>query len=474
MQREMLSWAFTGIAVLMLVGLCVVLRPPTKPEQSPMTPAYQPSTPPIPASVQLVSLRGDAAAHAFSNDEQRVYFAHHNGITIDLCEYTISSKAERTLARFQVPNGLHVGKISIDENRRIVALLTTASEPQSTKAHAVVIPPTGRAKTITHRLVEGCTIEAVADNGAAIAGYYTRTVRRDPFQMERRNPMIFEPPQYRIPAPYFERAIPHDFRMSEQYATDDFAPSMDIPGEHENEFSKRPHYRVRRDYNPPIRYFPDLGGGGGGPPPDMDEQISPDMDELFYRDPFTFTEQYLFCSIRGRLRSTKVNWDGDCVVIGVSASGSTVAGNYSHKNRGQGFIWRVGTGIRTVRYPGSRRTQLFWLSPRGDIVLGLAAISDKKTLLFRWSRRGGYKRLGEIPGSIEEVSIPCVAPNGQAILLNQSSYPSSPVYFVWSEQLGFRKSERLGDMLLKPLCISNSGKKILAETQWGVAFVKVE
>lgn len=469
MQREVLSWVFTGIAVVIVVGLCVALRPSTKPEQLSLTPAYQPPTPPIPSNLSLVSLQGDASTYAFGNDEQRVYFARHHGAVIEAREYAISNKTERTLARFQVPNGLSVDEIFVDENGQVVALLTPASGSQSIKIRAVVIAPRGRAKTITYRLPEGCFLEAIAKNGAAIAGHYMRTVRHNPFEMrkiEMYNPRIFEPKQYQIPAPYFERATP-DLRVSEPYTDDYFTQSMDIP-EPGNEVSRKSYHRVRRGYTPRIRYFPDFSGGGGDlPPPE------PPYREL-YRDPFTFTEQYLFCSAKGRMRSTKVNWDGDCVVIGVSDSGNTVVGNYSHKNRRQGFIWRAGTGIRTLRYPGSQRTQLSWLSPQGDLVLGLAAISGTKTLLFCWSRRGGYKRLGEIPANIDSVSIRCVAPRGQAVLLEQLSDFSEYAYFVWSEQLGFRKSKQLRDILTEPLCISNSGKQILGKTRWGVSLVKVE
>lgn len=470
MQRDMFTWVFTGISVMMIIGICVMLRQHTKQEQSSPIPTYRASALRIPANVSIVSLRGKPLVCAFSDDAQRVYLAYTNAGMIESREYTVANKTERTLARLQVPNSQSVGRIAIGKNGQVVALLTTDSDSQPTRTRVRVIPPRGRAKTITHRTTNDCSIEAVAENGAAIAGRYTRTVSRSPFeQIETPRPLLkVDPRLYQAPAPLIEHTSPGGLRLSQPYSADSLAEPTYVPEKPSSEFFRRPSYRIR--YHQHLRSFPRINiNPSGGEPPDYDP-----LDHLPDYNRFTYTEVYLFCSARGRMHSIKVDWNGEPMVVGVSDSGKTVAGNYFHSNQQQGFIWRVGKSLSTIKYPGSQRTQLFWLSPRGDTVLGLAAVSDTKTLLFRWSRRAGYKRLGEIPESIESVSVHCVAPNGQAVLLGLSAYYADPIYFVWSEQLGFRKSEQLSDMLTEPLCLSNSGKQILAGTKWGLAIVKVE
>lgn len=475
MQRDGFNWGFAGVALLVLAGLYVLMWRHNNSEPPPATPAYYPTTPHAPIdpyrNVSPISLHSDAAAYTFSHDEQRVYFVRHNGVVIASHEYIVATKTERPLASFPIPKGFTVDKITISKDGQVAALLTPHTTPQPTPPRTVVIPPRGRAKTFTHHAAKGRTVEAIAKSGAAIAWHYEHIAHikkhstpQIDFHKIPTSPAWFDLP-IRQPVPQIPTVPSHRFRDSEPYTADAYAEPTQPHETHEHPSNHRSYRPVIRS-TPPTHYRPKI---------DIDiRDVSPPDFQHYDPNTIVLTEQHLCCSIRGRMRKEITDWVGDTQIIGVSDSGNIVIGNYFHDLQWCGFIWRVGGDVTTLHYPDSQSTQLCWLSPQGDTVLGLAALSDTRTVLFRWSRRGGYKRLGEIPENIEEVSIACIAPNGQAVLINLSSYASTRGYYVWSEQLGFRKSEQLRYVLTKPMSISNSGRRILAETPLGVALVKVE
>lgn len=493
MQKFTLSWSIcVGVLLLCCMGLLLpnILTQRTSGD-NPSSGTRQK----LPQNVVVTPIADDALAYSFSVDNRHIFYVSMENNILSINKYSVESNLSKIMARYQMPNSRSsIAALALGDDGTTTVLV----KPRHGAGDAAlfVCRPNQKHRSFTLSLEEDATVMAVADGAAAVAGVYTQPkqlfTKQRLIDWNRLNSEWLKVEPLRLndyirPVPQSEYFIPKIHQPSPESRSvsgDDFGNNHLMHENHtmledgkkyypifipKNSYRTMPSFPVEeRLYRPDINLDFNFGSGGGGGG-DEPFRITPGSN--------TVRETFLFCSTGNRQKSRRVVWSG-VQVIAVNRTASIVVGNYQHNGKRSGFLWRVGRSLRSLQYPKSNATQIIWLSPDDSYVLGLASVNQDKTILFRWSRRKGYQKIAELPASISNLSVICIGSQGKSVVFEEQTVDTRSLeftksYLIWSSGRGLLRSRQLGNILKRPICITNDGSLILSDTNWGMGIVKI-